>query len=141
MGQDTKVVSLNDGDNLYNGVEISQDVSHSTLLNKIISVDIRGIQLLDAIHLIADKADLEVVYNSKLLATIERNVDLKYNQITLKNALWKALEGTGLRFAVAADKQLVLLKANKKGKEETAPVLETVSGQVTDASSGNRFPG
>lgn len=139
VGQDAKVATLENINFLHNGTQVDLDISRSAVLNKVISVDFENVPLIAAINRIAEKADLEVVYNSKLLATKKRNVKFKFDQITVENALWKTLEGTGLRFAISADKQLVLLKS--RIKEEVKPILETVSGQVTDESSGEPLPG
>lgn len=141
FGQNSKVTPPDQISSLFNGVKITQDISSSSILNKVISVDFRDLSLLEAIDTISDKANLKVVYNNKALSTIDRKVNFKSDYITIENALWKTLEGSGLRFAVAANKQLILLKRENTEQHVVEALQETVSGKVIDADTRETLPG
>lgn len=125
---------------LYNGLQVNQDISKSAALNKLITLEVKDVPLLEGLNKIAEEADLEIVYDSNLLKSVDRNISLNFKYKTVKKALWTALEGTGLRFAVSEDKQLIIMKHEVERKENQA-VFEIVSGVVTDISSGEALPG
>ncbi|MFH5833842.1 TonB-dependent receptor [Halalkalibaculum sp. DA3122] len=142
VGQDSKIATLENIDDLYHNMEVDQNVFNSAVLNKIISVEFENKPLLEALSTVAEKAGLEMVYNSKLLGTKEQKVNLNVNQGTVEKALWRTLEGTGLRFAISAGKQLVLMKMHvQETAKEQEVLLEMVTGAVTDATSGEPLPG
>lgn len=143
VGQD-RMATVEKSSVVYNGIPITQDAAKSTVLNKIISITVQDVPLLKAVKKIAVEANLEMVYNSKLLAAKNRHITVSLEQVTVAKALWAVLEETGLRFAVSADKQLVLLK--RKEAENSlqwipAATQETITGTVTDAQSGETLPG
>src|SRR5690625_2452779 len=144
VGQDRIATAEKSNTMVYNGVPITQDAAKSAVLNKIISINLQDISLLEAVEKIALKAQLEMVYNSKLLEKKSRSITTNLKQITVAKALWAVLEGTGLRFAVSADKQLVLLK-QKEAKNSLqripATIQKTITGTVTDGQSGKTLPG
>ncbi|MDR8393610.1 SusC/RagA family TonB-linked outer membrane protein [Aliifodinibius sp. S!AR15-10] len=136
---ENRMATIENVGDLYNGTQITHDVSKSTVLTKIISINLKKTTLLEALNDIANKANLKVVYNSKLFAAKDRNISLNLDQVTVERALWSTLEGTGLRFAISANKQLVLLK--KRNTNKNQPILEVISGTVTEAASGSPLPG
>src|SRR5699024_4611531 len=143
VGQD-RMTTFEKGSMVYNGIPITQDASKSEALNKIISINLQDIPLLEAVEIIAVKANLKMVYNSKLLEKKNRSISTSLEQVTVEKALWAVLEGTGLRFAISADKQLVLLKreeAINSGQGALAAVQETITGTITDGQSGETLPG
>jgi TonB-linked SusC/RagA family outer membrane protein len=125
---------------LYNGLQVNQDISKSAVLNKLITLEVKDVPLLEVLNKIAEEADLEIVYDSKLLESIDRNITLSFKYKTVKNALWTALKGTGLRFAVSEDKQLIIMR-HEEEKQENQVIFDTVSGTVTDAQTGEVLPG
>src|SRR5699024_1950410 len=143
VGQDQKPTA-DKSSIVYNGVPISQDANTSPVLNKIISIHTKAVPLLEAVKDIAAKSKLDIVYNSKLLEKKDHRVTISLKQVTVEKALWSVLKGSGLRFAVSANKQLVLLK--KKGSKNSfqkisTVIQETITGTVTDASTGETLPG
>ncbi|SMO40960.1 SusC/RagA family TonB-linked outer membrane protein [Gracilimonas mengyeensis] len=141
VGQAHRVAPVDQISSLFPGVQINQDISESSILNKLISVEFQDIPLLEAINIISEKANLEVVYNSKTLQSINRTINFKSEQITLEQALWQTLDGTGLRFAVADNKQLILLKRTFEEEKVIDAFRETVTGQITDGDTGEPLPG
>lgn len=143
VGQD-RMAQVEKSSMVYNGVPISQDVAKSAVLNKIISISVQDLSLLEAVEKIAVKANLEMVYNSKLLEKKNRSITINLEQVTVEEAMWAVLEETDLRFAVSADKQLVLL-GQKEAKDfpqwALANTQETITGTVTDEQSGETLPG
>ncbi|SHE57906.1 TonB-linked outer membrane protein, SusC/RagA family [Fodinibius roseus] len=143
VGQD-RMATLEKNRVVYNGIPITQEVDESTVLNKIISISVHEVPLLETIKKIAVKANLEMVYNSKLLAEKDHSITTSLEQITVAEALWAVLAETSLRFAVSADKQLVLLEqkdANNSHQQIPAATQETVTGTVTDGQSRETLPG
>ncbi len=142
VGQD-RMATLEKSSVVYNGVPITQDADESTVLNKIISITVQDAPLMEAVKKIAVKTNLEMVYNSKLLAEKDRSITTRLEQVTVAEALWAVLEETDLRFAISADKQLVLLeRKDVKNSLQRIPAAtqETVSGTVTDGQSGEPLP-
>jgi len=137
---DKSLLTLGKTGLLYEGMNTHQDISRSVVLNKIISLDIKKASLLEALKIITDKINLELVYDSKLIEKIDRKITVTYNQVSVEKALWEVLKGTGLRFAVSSEKNLILIKINEL-KQLQKPILELVSGLVTDASTGDPLPG
>lgn len=112
-----------------------QNTAISDQLKRIIELDLRDVTIEQALKTIARKADLKLMYNKESLP--EKKITFRGKAVTLYDALWEILDGTGLRFALSQNKQLVLMKMNKQSEV----ALETVSGQVTDAQNGNPMPG
>lgn len=143
VGQD-RMTQVEKNSVVYNGVPITQDAAQSTVLNKIISISAEDDPILEAVEKIAAKANLEMVYNSKLLAEKNRTVTMSLEQVTVEKAMWAVLEETDLRFAVSADKQLVLLErkeAPNSLQQIADATQEMISGTVTDEQSGETLPG
>ncbi|SHG41029.1 TonB-linked outer membrane protein, SusC/RagA family [Fodinibius roseus] len=90
-----------------------------------------------ALKEIAEKTDLKLMYHNALLSR-EKKVTLINPNITLYDALWQVLEGTGIRFGLSQNRQLVLLKMQES--ESNKQVQETVAGTVTDAETGEPLP-
>lgn len=131
---------------VYNNISLNKDTAKSSVLNETISINMEEIPLLEAVKNIAAKAQLEIVYNSKLLKGIDRQVTIQSEYITVMEALWEALEDTKLRFAVSANKQLVLMERDKidnfSGYVSSAlQEQETIIGTVRDDQSGQTLPG
>lgn len=130
---------------LFQGVEINRDVTKSAILNKVISVKVNNTTIFEALKEIADKADLELVYNSLSIAsaTTDHRLDLKLDDVTVNDALWEVLNGTGLRFAASSHGQLIIMHDNSQGNalNQAAYLQETISGSVTDAETGEALPG
>lgn len=107
------------------------------VLQQVIELDLNRVSIEQALVTIADKADLKLMYSKNLLPKEER-VTLHEKSVTLYDALWSVLENTDLRFALSQNRQLVLLKMHKI---EHKIIQERVTGQVTDAVTGETLPG
>src|SRR5690625_4287836 len=111
------------------------------ILFKTIALDLEGVHISQALQTIADVADLKLMYSEDLLLN-EKVVSLKKPSVSLYEALWDVLNGTGLQYAISPNRQLVIVK----GEEETGEpieklVQETVSGRVVDSQTGEPLPG
>lgn len=110
-------------------------------LQKVIGLDLTNSSLEEAMHNIAGKTNLKLLY-SKALLPEEKRITLQRKSISLYDALWVVLEGTDLRFAIS-QRQLILTKMPEEEKQtlETADIQDIITGQVTDSDSGEPLPG
>ncbi|MFH5834108.1 SusC/RagA family TonB-linked outer membrane protein [Halalkalibaculum sp. DA384] len=122
---------------LSNGKTVWQDSDTDKILDQLISIDIKEAGLEQALQVLSKEADLKLMYTKDALPD-DAEITLRRTSISLNDALWKVLKDTGLRFAISESGQLVLLKREETAKEI---VLETVSGTVTDAQTGETLPG
>lgn len=106
-------------------------------LNQVIELNLLNTPITLALKEIARKTDLKLMYSESLLPK-GKKVTVQESDITLDSALWKVLEGTGIRFALSQNRQLVLLKMQESKSLEV--VQETITGRVTDAQSGDPLP-
>ncbi|MFH5834319.1 TonB-dependent receptor [Halalkalibaculum sp. DA384] len=127
-------------DKKYGDIQLTEEIQASSLLNKIISLDLKGVTLEQALKKVSSEAELKLSYSTQLVP-VQEEINLQVNQVTVNHALWKILEGTGLRFAVSPNKHLVIMNRNPKTDPQKKGVLETVSGQVVDASTNESLPG
>lgn len=121
---------------LYGNMEVNRDVTNSAVLNKIISLEIKNATLYEALREIAQQAGLKLSYDTQNVQ-LGQKITVSQKYITVNKAIWKVLEGTGLRYAVSPNGNLILMGM----LEEQMQALETVSGQVTDSESGESLPG
>ncbi|MDR8390912.1 TonB-dependent receptor [Aliifodinibius sp. S!AR15-10] len=116
--------------------DVVQSEVVSDQLKQLIELDLRSAPLEKALQRVAQKAGLKLMYNKQSLPG--KYVTIQKKAVTLYDALWEILDDTGLRFALSQNQQLVLMKMKKPSKEVT---METVTGQVTDAQTGDPMPG
>ncbi len=136
-GQIDKSQTMASVSNLYENVNSSQEITHSAVLNKIITVKLGKSTLKLALQEIASQAGLKLSYSAPFVP-LDKELTINLNDITVNDALWKVLEGTGLRFAISANGHLVIMKREEIRSQE---IQETIQGQVTDVSSGETIPG
>ncbi len=120
---------------------ISEAEVTRSLLHEIVTLNFSDISVEHALKTIADKADLKLMYNKNLLPE-DKKVSIENSNMTLNDALWATLDGTGLRFAVSSNRLLILVEDREvnlveKAEEENS----TVSGRVIDAQSREALPG
>jgi TonB-dependent starch-binding outer membrane protein SusC len=108
-------------------------------LQQVIELDVYEASLEEVLKTISEQAELKLMYRKALLPE-ELKFTYTNSQMSLYDALWDVLDGTGLRFAISENQQLVLLSMNEIVEEEEI-LQETVSGQVRDAESGELLPG
>jgi len=112
--------------------------SSEAKLNRRIQLKDGQYTLKEIVNEIANKAGLKFSY-SKQLIPVNKKVNVSEETLMTKEALWKVLKGTSLRFGVSGSGQLFLFKRNETKKEQD--LNEAVTGIVTDASSGQTLPG
>lgn len=142
MGQDSQqaneqVASVGTLEQLLD-TEVRQDISESSVLNKIISLQLKQTSLVNALRVIAEKGDLKLSYDTQL-SVLKNQLTLDVKQVSIHDALWKVLENTGLRFAVSPNGQLILMKKDEKPAFQR--IQEAITGTVTDAQNGETLPG
>ncbi|MCC5905281.1 MAG: TonB-dependent receptor [Balneolaceae bacterium] len=102
-----------------------------------IDFEIQDQTRLYAIQKIGEKAGFKLSYDTEL-SQLHETIHLKMGNVPIEEALWAALKGSGLRFAISENRQLVLVPFEKP--EETF-FQETVTGRVSDAQTGQPIPG
>src|SRR5690625_4467779 len=117
-------------------------------LNKLISVDLEGTPLEEALQAISSQSDIRIAYSKDVTeARWQQPVTLQLEQATVLGALYAALEDTGLKLKLSStsgDGQLVVVNDLSVELEEGAEVeaLQTsVSGRVPDSETGESLPG
>lgn len=125
---------------LLQNIKTNQDIAASTVLNKVITFDLKEATLVEALYEIASQADLKLSYSTQFVP-LDKKLTMSLSQVTVHDALWKVLEGTGLRFAVSANGHLVLMKRQEL-ELKTVPSQDfLVEGTVTTAEDGSTMPG
>ncbi len=114
-----------------------QDGTSAEELQQVIEVNLVDVTIEQALTELAEKIDLKLMYSKALLPS-SKKVTLREQEISLNNALWKILDGTGLRFALSQNRQLILMKMQEATKVDA--LQETITGSVTDAASGEALP-
>ncbi|WP_395277354.1 SusC/RagA family TonB-linked outer membrane protein [Halalkalibaculum sp. DA384] len=119
--------------------DIQDENAASGKLMKIVQLEEGQHMLREVLQDIARQAELKLTYSEQITPLTETFTVEEPKQLTAKQALWKVLEETSLRFGISPTGQLFFFERMAEGK---APIqLETVSGQVTDAASGEPLPG
>lgn len=108
-------------------------------LKQVVSVDYKKTTLKEALRDIARKGDFRLSYGDNRVP-LKKKITLHLSNVTINDALWQVLDGTGLRFAVSPNKHLVLVERKEQPKE-AKQLKETVTGTVTDANTGETLPG
>jgi len=147
----------------YNNVIEVQELSDISLaLDKMVSLEVKGASVLDALQQIAEQTGLKLAYSSRLL-TLNKILPSDVTATPAREALAIILDGTALKYAISRNGHLILmdderLRQNKESslpssitnmeknnlrnyKIEIQPQEETVEGRVTDAGSGESLPG
>jgi hypothetical protein len=78
-------------------------------LHKVVELDLQSATLEVALAAIAGQADLKLMYRKALLP-VDKKVSYNNSSMTVYDALWEVLDGTGIQFAISQNRQLVLLK-------------------------------
>ena len=111
------------------------------LLESVIELNIVNKTVEDALASIAEELDLKLMYTKELLPK-EMKVNIVNKRMTLYDALWQVLDGTGLQFAISSNRQLVVVKKQDSNQQPVAEaVVQNITGSVFDAESGEALPG
>ena len=116
------------------------ELTHNALLHKAVTVSFNETSVEQALKTIAEMADLKMMYNKRILPA-EKMVSLEKSSMTLNEALWTILDGTGLRFAISSNRLLILLEDKEKKLINTFDLQDTLRGTVVDAQTGEALPG
>lgn len=117
-----------------------EDSEAYTLLNQVIELNFQNASLEEALNVIANQANLKLMYRKTLLPE-DKKVSYLNSSKTVYDALWDILDGTGIQFAISQNRQLVLLRLPNIEVTEENAMQETVTGRVTDGQTGQPLPG
>ncbi len=113
-----------------------QEMFYKTEFNEKISVAINNETLEQALRKIAKATGLKLTYRGDIMA--DKKVTLKRNSISVSDALSLVLDGTGLDYRFSESGYLLI---GRKVDKNSSLMLELISGQVTDAVTGESLPG
>ncbi|MEX2397137.1 MAG: carboxypeptidase-like regulatory domain-containing protein, partial [Balneolales bacterium] len=111
-------------------------------LKQIIEIQADGSLRKDVLEEIAKKAKLGIAYNAELNA-LNQQISFDHKAIAVGDALMLALKGSGYEPAISKTREIVLARVETDDSAIT-PVdayQEAITGQVTDASTGETLPG
>jgi len=91
----------------------------------------------EALLFISTKANLEIVYDSKMLPKLNEKVTLIEEKMSVADALISVLNNTNYEAVMTRKGEILIQKAS----DDELLLQETVSGRVTDAQSGDPLPG
>lgn len=114
----------------------SSEQEISDQLKKVVSLSFEEVSAKQALEKIAKKANLKLMYNEERLPK-DRLITIRDNSITLYDALWSILRGSGLRFAVSQSNQLIVFPAEKEEAIQTG----SIEGEIIDTETGDPLPG
>lgn len=128
-----------DGDIWVSHVNQESSVS---IMNQVISVDFKNTPLLDALKRITSDLDMKLSYSREVL-TLDNRITADFENTTANKIIYFLLEDTGLRHAISEKGSLVLFEYMDEEKESSSSeqAIQTVSGSVTDAQTGETLPG
>lgn len=106
-------------------------------LKSTISVDYNNVPRVEALFDIAEKAGLEIAFDSQKLDQKE-SISFSQNRVSVGEALQKALAGTGYEASITNRRQIILTEPAPAQEEEFDV---TITGRVTDADTGEPLVG
>lgn len=101
-----------------------------------IDLELDEVPLDEALRKVAQQARIGLSFDSDIVP--EKVISAKFDQTYIYHVLSDLLEGTNLMTEVAPNGRSLIVKEREAGYEA---VQETVTGQVTDASTGEPLPG
>jgi TonB-linked SusC/RagA family outer membrane protein len=119
---------------------VGQQKSTTSITDKVISVNLENVRLIEAATKVAEQSGLKLSY-SKEAIPVDKRVSLNMRNAKFNEVMYKLLEGTGLRYGVSANNNLVIFKSTQPQQDGVQQQLEIVSGRVTDAETGESLPG
>lgn len=132
-GKDKMMLALQE-----QGSEIS--TIDNLLLDRVIELNIVNETVEVALASIAEELDLKLMYTKELLPK-EMRVNIVNKRMTLYDALWQVLNGTGLQFAISSNRQLVVVKQENSNEKAVSEIVqETISGRIFDSESEEALP-
>jgi len=126
--------------NLVTYYSVKEYSNYIPELRNTISITINSLPPEEALFLIAQEADLEIAFDSGIFGDAEK-VTLDRNRIRVADALEHVLEGTGYEPVMTSRRKILLKKEEALPEETESDLLTDLSGQVTDAETGDPLIG
>ena len=105
--------------------------------NLLISMEVRNATLVEALEQLAEKANVGLAIQAEHVP--EKMITTNLRGATVFHALDKLLQGTSLEAVLPSSRDVIIIK--KKPDRLKKFIIQTVSGFVTDASTGEALPG
>jgi len=114
----------------------TQDTFYKVNIEKEISLDLKKASMSEALKAVSRETGLKLTYQG--IFESDKNITIKNKKISVGKALSIILEGTNFDYKVSQEGYLLIHEVVKGNMEV---FFQTVSGTVTDASSGETLPG
>ena len=108
-------------------------------LNQAISLRLSEVPLRQALQHVSRQSGIQLIYHEPLVAAIDRKVSVAREDVTVLEALYDVLRGTGLRVHLTPSGRLVI--ASRTELEDARRQTGSIAGRVTDAATGGPLPG
>lgn len=118
---------------------LAQNEKVSNLLEQSLELDLRNASLEEALFAIADQAELKLMYSNDVVPEGNR-VSIRSSSVSFYDAMWRALAGTGLQFAISQNGQLVIYPMEESMRKDGF-FRGTLNGRVVDSETGEGLPG
>src|SRR5699024_10410936 len=102
-----------------------------------VSLEVKDEMLISALSRLAKK--VRVGFSYQEYAIPDKKVTVNLNKVPIFEALDTLLKGTNLEVVLAPDRDILIIR--QKLSQNLKAQLETVTGTVTDAQSGETLPG
>ena len=112
-------------------------------LTKKISLSFKETGIKHILQFIAGEADIKLAYSS-LASSLENEISIRANEITVLEALFETVKGTDLRFKLTESGQLIVTKDDALLLNDVVskPIsIQVISGIVTSSENGFALPG
>lgn len=123
---------------------LSADFDESApMLKKRVSVHMEDVSRISVLRDIARQGGLQLTYGEDVLSGAE-GVTVHAEDVTVLEALHRAIENTGLDLQLSPSGHLIVSKSPVETPIEAAPqpiLVGTITGTVTDAATGEPVPG
>jgi TonB-linked SusC/RagA family outer membrane protein len=108
-------------------------------LQTIITLQRQQVRMGDVLKEIADKSNLGIAYNADL-AILNKRINVNVKKATTSYALQTILLGSGYEAAISRNREIILIAQAELDVMDQEPEIAMVSGQVTDAETGEPIP-
>jgi len=109
-------------------------------LKSTISVDFKNISVVEALFHVAEKAQLEIAFDSGVFSD-EDFVTLQNESISVGESLEQILRGTDYEAVITSKRQIVLRERVQEEEVDEEELMVDVEGQVVDAETGEPLMG
>lgn len=118
---------------------VSDYTQHIPELQRIVSVRAEQRPIRDVLEDVVRRADLGLAYNAELLS-LKQPISVNFRFVTVGRALQRILKNTDYEATISRMREIVLQK-RQPTLPKIAVVEQTISGTVTDATTGSPLPG